>query len=260
MANTTVWLTWLPPEAEDRPGPQDTIAFLTHSGLQVGGAPWVDDPANLAWAELGNLLIGEKAPDVWLIAGEAADFQAPATRYALSMIAAMVREAEGTPAIACFALDGGLESDALPSLLRQALLLDGNDFGWAAKLLNARAATAADDFRLTVIAQRLIGQWIEVGPRAGAWQGAMVGIGEGGKITHHAVGVRGQLPERAVLEYPLEGLEAELGGTKVNAWAVQNALGPEESYFVRIEGQPARIILGQHPESDTPEVRVLDLI
>lgn len=260
MANKTVWLTWLPSEAEDRPGPQETIAFLTHSGLQVGGAPWVDDPANLAWAELGNLLIGERAPQTWLVAGEAADFAVPSTRYALSMISAMVGEAPDTPAIACLGLDGGLDAEAMPDLLGRALLLDANDFGWAAKVLSARPSPPTEDYRLTVIAQRLIGQWIEVGPRAGEWQGAMIGTDEGGKITHHAVGPRGQLPERAVLEYPLEGLEAELGGTKVTAWAVQNRLGPEESYFVRVEGQPSRIVLGPHPESDTPEVWVLNLI
>ena len=58
----------------------------------------------------------------------------------------------------------------------------------------------------------------------------------------------------------MEGLEAELAGTKFVAWAVQNRLGPDDSYFVRFEGRPARLILGQHPEAEEAEVRVLDLI
>ena len=66
MARKKIWLTWLPPEGgsetEGGSGPQDTVAFLTHSGLEVGGAPWVDDPDKLAWSELGNLLLGENAP------------------------------------------------------------------------------------------------------------------------------------------------------------------------------------------------------
>jgi hypothetical protein len=259
MANKTVWLTWLPKE-DGGPGPQDTIAFMTHSGLQVGGAPWVDDHPNLAWAELGNLLLGDKAPDVWLVAGEQADFTAPGTRYALSMVAAMVREADGAPVTACLGLDGPLAEDALPSLLREAERLDAGDFGWAGKLLSARRRSTEEDFRLSVIAQRLIGQWVEVGPAQGEWQGAMIGASSGGKVTFQAVGEKGQLPEKAVLEYPLEGLQAELAGTTFTAWAVQNKIGPDQSYFVRLEGQPERLILGQHPESDNPEVRVIDLI
>jgi hypothetical protein len=175
------------------------------------------------------------------------------------MIAAMLREADRPVAMACLGLDGALDPEAMPSLLNAALLLDGGDFGWAAQILSAQAAEA-EDFRLGVIAQKLLGQWLELGPREGEWHGAMIGTAEGGTITHHAVGPKGQLPERAVLEYPLQGLEAELAGTKFTAWAVQNRLGPVESYFVRIEGRPARLILGQHPESDQAEVRVLDLI
>lgn len=259
MANKTVWLTWLPQEGSG-PGPQDTIAFMSHSGLQVGGAPWVDDHPNLAWAELGNLLLGDKAPDVWLIGGEQADFAAPGTRYALSMVAAMQREAESAPLTACLGLDGPLAEDALPSLLRDAERLDANDFGWAGKLLGARRRGTEEDFRLSVIAQRLIGQWVEIGPTEDEWQGAMIGASGDGKINFQAVGEKGQLPEKAVLEYPLEGLQAELGGTTFTAWAVQNKIGPDQSYFVRLEGQPERLILGQHPESDNPEVRVIDLI
>ena len=88
----------------------------------------------------------------------------------------------------------------------------------------------------------------------------MIGTSEGGTITHHAVGARGQLPEHATIEYPLQGLEAELGGEKYVAWAVQNRIGPAESYFARIEGQPAKLILGQHPESDQADAHVLDLV
>ncbi len=260
MARKKIWLTWLPAENEGGSGPQDTVAFLTHSGLEVGGAPWVDDPDKLAWSELGNLLLGETAPDTWLVAGTGADFAAPATRYGLSMIAAMLREADPGVATACLGLDGAPDAEALPSFLGSALMLDGNDFGWAGQVLNAQPAAKEEDFRLGVIAQNLLGQWLELGPREGEWHGAMIGAAEGGAITHHAVGLKGQLPERAVLEYPLEGLEADLAGTKFVAWAVQNRLGPADSYFVRIEGRPARVILGQHPESDQPEVRVLDLI
>ena len=54
------------------------------------------------------------------------------------------------------------------------------------------------DFRLNVIAHKMVGQYIEVGPLSGEWKGAMIGVSEGATILIHAVGKRGELPERAV--------------------------------------------------------------
>ncbi len=259
MAGKKLWLTWLP--AEGGAAPHETIAALSQAGFEVGGAPWVDDPDKFAWAELGNLLMGPTGPDLWLVGGTSGDFMGIATRYGLSMIGAMIRDAPKPVTAACLSLDGGLVPEEMPSLLRAAHILDASDPGWPASLADASPAMpAGDDFYLSVIAQPMIGQWIELGPRAGEWHGAMIGTGDGGTITHHAVGARGQLPERATVEYPLQGLEAELGDEKFVAWAVQNRIGLTESYFVRIEGRPAKLILGQHPESDEADVHVLDLI
>jgi hypothetical protein len=259
MAGKKLWLSWLP--AEGGVPPNETIAALTQAGLEVGGAPWIDDLDKLAWSELGGLLMGATGPDLWLVGGTSSDFAGNTTRYGLSMIGAMIRDTPKRVAVACLGLDGGLAAADMPSLLQHAHILDAGDPAWPARVADAAPMTAAgDDFYLSVIAQPMIGQWVEIGPRDGDWSGAMIGTSDGGTITHHAVGPRGQLPERTTVEYPLQGLEAELGGEKFVAWAVQNRIGPAESYFVRIEGQPAKMILGQHPDSDQADVHVLDLI
>lgn len=263
MAGKKIWLTWMP-GGEDAPDPQETVAALGQYGFEVSGAPWVDDLEKVAWAELGGGLMEAAGPDVWLIAGRRADFEAVRNRYGLALTAIMVGAARGADLQGvCLGLDFQPEAEALPTPLGGFRCLDGAGGAWAAKLVAAAHAGGAappQDYRLNIIAHSMIGQWLEVGPRDGEWQGAMLGVSGEGEITHHAVGPAGQLPEKAVLEYPTQGIEAELGGTKFTAWAVQNALGPEDSYYVKIKGWPARLLFGGHPGTDQAEVTVLDLV
>lgn len=260
MAGKKVWLTWLP-DGEGAPQPQETVAALSRYGLDVAGAPWVDDLEKVAWAELAGLLLDPGTAELWLVAGRREDFAAPRLRYGLSMVTAMLREGR-TAALqsCCLGLDGRTET--LPSLLGAFEAFDGSDSSWGAKLVAAayaKPAKVSEDFRFNVIAHSLIGQWFEVGPNEGDWKGAMLGVTGDAKITHHAVGPKGQLPEKTVLEYQAQGIEAELGADKFVAWSVQNQLGPGESYYVKVEGQPSKLILGSHPGSDEAEVTVLSL-
>ena len=260
MAGKKVWLTWLP-EGEGPPQPQETVAALARYGLEVSGAPWVDDLEKVAWAELGGILLDPAKAEIWLVAGRLEDFAEPRLRYGLSLVAAMAREGRGDGfRLVCLGLDGLPEN--LPSLLGGGLSLNGSDGGWGAKLVAAAYGAAekpAEDFRFNVIAHSLIGQWFEIGPDGEDWQGAMLGVSGDAKITHHAVGPRGQLPEKTVLEFQAQGIEAELGDDRFVAWSVQNKLGPGDSYYVKVEGRPAKLILGSHPGSDEAEVRVLSL-
>jgi hypothetical protein len=111
-----------------------------------------------------------------------------------------------------------------------------------------------------VIAHPLLGQWFEVGPREDTWEGVMLGTTEEGRITHHAVGERGQLPEKSVLEYPTQGIQAQLGDDQYTAWSVRNRIAPDQSYYVKIEGFPRALIIGAHPGTDEAEVARLALV
>jgi hypothetical protein len=266
MAAKKIWVTWLPAE-EGAPGPDTALGALAKSGLQVSGAKWVDELEKVAWSDLAVQLLDPKAADLWLVAGRRADLEAPRTRYGLSLAAATIRAQRESP-LPGFVLGLDFTPDAagLPPLLAAARCLSATDAGWAAKVVAGaytKGAAPAEEWRLNVIAHALIGQWFEVGPASGAWEGAMLGVsgGIGGevKIVQHAVGPKGELPEQTTVEYAMRGIQAEVGGTEFTAWAVQNRIGPEDSYYVKVEGHPERILFGAAPAGDAPEVVVLAL-
>ncbi|HEX5050766.1 MAG TPA: hypothetical protein VFZ65_03240 [Planctomycetota bacterium] len=259
MAQKTVWLTWMA-IGEGAPSPQPSVEALSKSGFAVTGAPWVDAPADFAWTELAERLVDDGGPDVWVVAARRQDLANANHRFGLCMVAAMVRaDRKKLPHLAIVGLDGMPQPTDLPTLLRSCKLVDGSAASWPAKVLTATISPASapdEPFRLRVSAMKHIGLWIEVGPKHGEWSGAMVGVAGEAKITNHAVGPQGGLPERTVLEYKLEGLELEIGSDQFTAWAVQNHLGAGDSYYVKIDGTPGKVLIGQHPDGD-PEVSVL---
>lgn len=259
MAGKRVWMSWLGQGA-----PQPVVAAMSQVGLEVSGAPWADDLEKAGWSELSGLLTGDDAPDLFVAAGSRADFASPRIAYGLSLV--MMRLAAAgrrTPYPVALFLDGPPDAGR-PTLHNLFHDLDGAAAGWNAKLVAAgfkAFAPPASDYHLDVIGHQAIGQWVEVGPPAEAhWAGAMLGVtGEGAEIEHHAVGERGQLPERTVLNYASQGIEAELGGEAYRLWSVQNDIGPEHSYFVKITGFPKAIVFGGHPGREDAEVHVLRL-
>ena len=82
-----------------------------------------------------------------------------------------------------------------------------------------------------------------------------------GKIAFHGVGPAGKLPSKSVLNYPMEGLRLNLGEKEYIAWAVQNELHAETSYFVKLDGFPESILFGPFPAdgADEADVHVIDL-
>jgi hypothetical protein len=217
----------------------------------------------MAWYELGTSLLETAQADLWLIAGTKEDFQSPENRYALSLLTAMTREGRGNAfPIFVLGLDHLPEPAEMPTLTRELKFLSTADSSWAAKIAMSFLKTskaAPWDFRISAVGHPLIGQWFEIGPREGEWRGAMIGVSGGGKIIHHMVGPKGQLPDKSVLEYATEGIRAEVNGIEFNAWSVQNRIGANDSYFVKVEGHPPSLLFGGHPGTDQAEVTVLKL-
>jgi hypothetical protein len=164
----------------------------------------------------------------------------------------------------CVGLDYQPEAEAMPRLLRQFHFLNGTESTWPAKAVAIAFGKITErpgaEYYFHVIAHPILGQWFEVGPNTDEWKGVMFGVDGNGKITHHAVGPRGQLPEKSVLEYPTQGIKATLGDNEFIAWSVQNTLGPDDSYFIRVDGFPNSVIIGKHPISDDAEVFHLELV
>jgi hypothetical protein len=262
MAGKKVWVTWMP-TGEGAPGPDAVLGALGAAGMELGGAPWVDDLQKMAWYELGSALLEADKADLWLVAGRGKEFGSESNRYGLSLVAAMVGEGRGSGfPIFFLGLDQPLDPDAMPTLLGAHRFLSAADSGWPAKVATAflkPARPAPFDFRIGAVGHPIIGQWIEVGPREGEWAGAMFGVSGEGKITHHMVGPKGQLPDKSVLEYATEGIRAEAGGAEFTAWSVQNRIGPGDSYYVKVEGHPRSLLFGGHPGTDQAEVTILKL-
>ena len=86
----------------------------------------------------------------------------------------------------------------------------------------------------------------------------MFGV-SGAEIKAHGVGPSGKLPQKAVLEYPMEGLKLDAGEKEYAAWAVKNRLDNASSYFLKVEGEPKSILFGQLPEADAADAFVLNL-
>lgn len=262
MAQKKAWVTWMPAAAGPHT-PAPILQQLGRYGLEVAGNTWVDDLERMAWLGLRTTLLNTAAADLWLIASDRHSLTVPSNRYALSLLTASVREGRGAAfPIICLGLDFVPDPATMPTLVHSCQCLTATVQGWPAKVVAAtfspRKAVELEMY-LSMHADPLFGQWFEVGPRAEHWTGVMFGVAEGGTITHHAVGPRGQLPERAVLEYQIQGMQAQVGETMYTAWAVQNRLSPEDSYYVRVEGFPTGIVVGGHPGTDQAEVVVLAL-
>lgn len=261
MAQKKVWLTWVGAE-EGTISPQSIGEKLAQSGLQVVGHPWVDNMPQMAWQQLAALLQEKDSADVWFIASRQQDWQLSNIRYGMSLVAAIAKEARAFHLPSVFlGLDFQPQTQDFPTLLQDCSLLSGQDTAWPAKTVAKAFSHQAHPpaYRLNLRAHPQLGQWFEVGPRADIWQGVMFGVASPATITHHGVGKKGQVPERTVVEYALENMTAQIGDTDFNAWSVQNQISSEDSYYLRVEGYPQKIIFGNHPGTDQEEVYVIQL-
>lgn len=263
MAGKKIWVTWLPGK-ENEAELQQTIKALQMVGLEVSGSPWVDDLEKCEWTELTEMLSGEDSPDLWLMCGRSEDFNNARLRYGLSVCCSFLDFAH--PSLKTFVqvIDGSVIPE-LPTLLQSSEVLS-SDGAWSAKVVaaayGAPQAIVKTDFHSTIIAHSAIGQWFEVGPAEGEpeWEGAMFGVaGDNCEVTFQAVGPRGQLPEKAVNEFPSQGIKAEIGEDEYTACALQNKISSTQSYYVKIKGFPQKIMFGGHPGTDQAAVNIITL-
>jgi len=64
---------------------------------------------------------------------------------------------------------------------------------------------------------------------------------------------------KMVVNYAQKGLKITLGAKEYTAWAVQNEIDPQTSYFIRATGMPDSIIFGPFSPQDDAEVFVLQI-
>jgi len=262
MTKKKLWISYLPGQEKE----ENLKAFggqLDKYGFSVSAGFWEDDLKKLAWINHREVLEDPAQADIWLIAGEKEQFEKDTIRYGLSVLKLSI-EPRRRSHIPVFILTQGfvLKPGDLPLAFRDVPIFNDSDPSWAAKLV-AQAHKKYDvpeyPYRFFVHAHEYFGQWFEIGPASGTWNGAMLGVDEG-EITHHAVGPKGFPPEKSVVEYSLRGLKAELNGVEYTAWAVQNKIDESASYYVKVVGSPGKVIFGEHPGEEDAEVFVYELV
>lgn len=254
-----IWLSVL-----DREKDKDSAKKLKNVAIQYGltleGHFFESTPDSLAWTGVVEQLCEQNTP-VWAVLGSVQDFMNQDIRYMLSLIALGVQATKGhSYPILLLVHSGEITSETLPTPLRGAQLIAPDAPTLGAKIVaqaNVPLAKSAQEYRLCVHGLPGLGLWLELGPGQGqSWQGALLGVEEA-EITAQGVGPAGTLPEKAVLEYPMQGLKLAMGERSYIAWAVKNKLGPEDSYFAGVRGNPSSILFGPAQEDDSAEFFVV---
>ncbi len=261
MSKKSIWITALD---NDEAKAKQLFDTAHKYGLDTGGHFWIDDLKNMAWAGATPELLKPEAA-LWIIGGPVELLRSRSHRFGLSMLAIMAqtRKGHGFP-ILIVPYDGDITTDELPTPLKDAEVVKMAMLGAkVAAKANIPMKKVAPEYRLGIYPLPGLGLWFEAGPApGGSWSGAMFGISpsnEDNVIDAHGAGPAGKLPERAVLEYPMQGLTLQAGEAEYGAWGVKNTFTGNESYYVRVKGTPDSLLFGELPEGDDADVFVVSL-
>jgi hypothetical protein len=256
----SIWITSL---EKDPDSAQRIIALLKKYGLQANGHFWNKDNRKMGWLE-GKEPLLDPHTTMWVILGTAASFQDTDIRYGLSLLAMTIQAQKGPGLpVAILQTNGDLPTSAdLPTALQHALVLSAANPAMPAKLvakLHAKQPELPQTYHLDMVGNEQIGQWLEIHPTRDTWPGVLFGVDDG-EISFQAVGPSGQLPNKTTLNYPMQGLKLEMGGTQFSAWAVRNPVSAQTAYFVKINGTPKTLLFGPYAEDTEADLYVVRLI
>jgi len=254
----TVWISAL---SKNQPRVAAVSAHLKRYGLQCKGHFWTDEPDKLAWRVALDSLREARA-DLWLILADNVEMAKPTVRYGLTLLSTALHASLG-PGCPIAMLWDSPSTLELPPLLQNAVQLEEASPYWAAKIVakaNLTAKTSALDYRFEVVGDERLGQWFEIGPRTGGWNGVVFGVtGADVEIDFQAVGPQGGLPEKAVIEFPQQGLKLQVGSREFSAWALRNSVDSSCSYYARVKGCPTAILFMPYADESETEATVLQL-
>ncbi len=252
-----LWITAL---EKDPQCVQQLIATAGKYGLGADGHFWQDELAKMAWLAIKEQLLDKKI-SLWIIVGKEDDLT-PDMRYGLTLLRLALQL--DRPALPILWLDsaGKMDKTYLPGIFVDTPFMAAESPTLGAKfaaLANIPLRQLASPYRLQVHANPGFGVWFEVGPGAGEeWAGGLFGVNQG-EIKSHGVGERGRIPEKCVLNYPLQGMELQSGDDSYLAWGVKNPLGEEDSYFVKVDGPVHSILFGEFPEGEAADLHILKM-
>ena len=254
-----VWLTSLEKSEEHV---KQIMSALKGYGLDVQGHFWTDELEKMAWIGPRDVML-DKDLAVWVILATPETLSSPNIRYGLSLLTLTVQAQRGLGFPIMILLSGGepISPGQLTTPLHGADIVAADNPAFGAKIVakvHAPGKKAATEYRLDCYGNPQIGQWFEIGPVSSTWKGALFGV-TGANITFQAVGEKGQLPEKSTLNYPIQDMQLSLGDKEYIAWAVQNELEPDSSYFIKVEGYPESILFGEYSQEEEADVFVVSL-
>ena len=238
------------------------ISQMKPYGLEIKGRFWSDDLQKMAWMGARDMLLDANI-GLWGLLGSKQEFDKNETRYGLSLLALSVKARKSTSSNILVLQNGDdtIRAADLPTPLSGADILSLSDQSLGAKLvakMHQQKNTAPEEYVIDIHGNEHIGQWFEIRPLADSWAGAMFGVA-GGEVVFQAVGPAGGLPEKSILNYPMQGLKLTLGDSEYTAWAAQNEITPETSYYVKVDGYPTSIVFGPYSTEESTDVFVINL-
>lgn len=262
--------------ASDAQRLSELAGTLARYGLKALGGIWETTPQKvlaLDWRPMVDAFVAQRAA-FWLVLADAKALNDPSVRYGLNLIAASLRSALGADfGIAVLWADapadgaGAASRPALPTQLGNALVLEPGP-AWPAKLVarvhRARPQAAATADHISVHGNEQLGQWIELTPGAGSWEGLVFAVaGEGAEIDFQATGLSGGLPETSIIAYGQSGLKLESAGRAFTGWALRNEIGATASgpvsYYARVRGRPEALLWMPYTQEDDADATLLAL-
>ncbi len=241
---------------------QSIMTMLKTYGLGADGHFWEDNLDTFSWIKPRKEIL-DQSINMWVILASNKSLQNPSIRYGLTMLTLSIQAHRGLafPILILQTAKETINPETLTTPLRDVTILEADNPSLGAKLvtkLHTPIQKQSADYYLDIYAIDRIGQWFEVGPISQTWKGVMFGV-TNADISLHAVGPKGQLPEKSTLNYPMQGLEVEVGERKFTAWAVQNELQPDTSYYIKINGNPDAVLFSQFSPEDSTEAFIINL-
>ncbi|MFT0531286.1 hypothetical protein ACMHYJ_00435 [Castellaniella hirudinis] len=264
MTDKCAWFINL---SDDEHAAQAAARQLKPYGLPIRGQRW---PQGLAWLAAAQEAASANAAVV-LVFGPASRYADPILRRDLALFRLRLHTQLGRPLNGFTVLGGdapdpGAAPDAPPPPVHPAVLDDWTPLpaaGWPAKVVARAHAPSAPAWpiALGLHAHERLGVWLETHPQPGhTAPGALLGVaGHGAKIDFHAVGPKGGLPASTDNQYELKGVQFTAADTAFEAWALRNAIGPDERYYTRLDGDPDLLAIGTLPDGEPRDVSLIRL-
>jgi hypothetical protein len=266
MANPCVWLIMIGEEAKI--AASAVSASLQQYGLTVKGQFWPVGEKQ-AWLVSSENAALENASLIVIIASKeqyaSAAIQRDLAFFRLNLQSKLNRQIDG---FICQLDKSDNSKDESKQQLSGTLSILSDwlyveDGKWYAKAVARLHAPSKSNFpfKIQLYAQEKIGVWMEIRPKnTEIVSGFVFGVsGNSAKISFHAVGISGKLPEKTINEYEFKGMKFETAGLEFEAWGLKNQLQANESYFVKLDGEPDVIAVGSLPNDELEDVNIIYL-